>query len=288
MLTLESFAFLNCTALKNIEISFSNITLKSNCLGYTYDYTAQTYGSTGLTIRGYVGTPAHDYYLANNSVVRWVPIEEIWVRFNPSPITMKVGETVKVSLETNAPESGITLKGFDRKDIESFCTIKTDDNYIYITGKSVGSATFDGQITYKGTNYYASTTVTVTDPPSIHVSQKTVEVEVAKSVELTFTTTPEGQTVTLNTEKLTNAMALKPGPSSRNVVTVAGKTPGTSSFDLVMVVDGKTYTETITVIVKEPSVDPDACKYCGEVHGGLFGWLVQIIHNILFAIFGAK
>ena len=31
-----------------------------------------------------------------------------------------------------------------------------------------------------------------------------------------------------------------------------------------------------------------SCKYCGGEHTGLFGWLTKIIHNILFAIFGAK
>ena len=30
------------------------------------------------------------------------------------------------------------------------------------------------------------------------------------------------------------------------------------------------------------------CKWCGGQHGGVFGWLVRIIHNILAAIFGAK
>ena len=30
------------------------------------------------------------------------------------------------------------------------------------------------------------------------------------------------------------------------------------------------------------------CKWCGQNHGGAFGWLVKIIHNILAAIFGAK
>ena len=28
---------------------------------------------------------------------------------------------------------------------------------------------------------------------------------------------------------------------------------------------------------------PDACKYCGKVHGGAFGWLVKFFHNILAA-----
>ena len=40
--------------------------------------------------------------------------------------------------------------------------------------------------------------------------------------------------------------------------------------------------------IAEPERDPNACPYCGEVHGGLFGWLVRIIHNILFRIRGAK
>ncbi|MBR3554017.1 MAG: hypothetical protein IKN72_11630 [Clostridia bacterium] len=30
------------------------------------------------------------------------------------------------------------------------------------------------------------------------------------------------------------------------------------------------------------------CKWCGQNHGGAFGWLVKIIHNFLAAIFGAK
>ena len=33
-----------------------------------------------------------------------------------------------------------------------------------------------------------------------------------------------------------------------------------------------------------PQKDPNACKYCGEVHKGPFGWLIKIIHSIL-AIF---
>ena len=40
--------------------------------------------------------------------------------------------------------------------------------------------------------------------------------------------------------------------------------------------------------IAEPERDPNACPYCGEVHGGLFGWLIRIIHNILFRIRGAK
>ncbi|MBQ5969445.1 MAG: amidase domain-containing protein [Clostridia bacterium] len=31
-----------------------------------------------------------------------------------------------------------------------------------------------------------------------------------------------------------------------------------------------------------------SCKWCGQNHGGAFGWLIRIIHNILAAIFGAK
>ena len=30
------------------------------------------------------------------------------------------------------------------------------------------------------------------------------------------------------------------------------------------------------------------CPYCGQTHAGAFGWLVQIFHRILFALFGAK
>ncbi|MBQ7597606.1 MAG: InlB B-repeat-containing protein [Clostridia bacterium] len=38
----------------------------------------------------------------------------------------------------------------------------------------------------------------------------------------------------------------------------------------------------------QPAAINNACKWCGEVHNGLFGWLVKLIHNILFSIFGAK
>ena len=34
--------------------------------------------------------------------------------------------------------------------------------------------------------------------------------------------------------------------------------------------------------------DPNACAYCGEVHSGLFGWLVGLIHSLLFRLFGSK
>ena len=32
-------------------------------------------------------------------------------------------------------------------------------------------------------------------------------------------------------------------------------------------------------------VDPNACPYCGETHGGAFGWLVAFIHKILYRLF---
>ena len=35
---------------------------------------------------------------------------------------------------------------------------------------------------------------------------------------------------------------------------------------------------------EEMMVGPDHCKYCGKIHGGLFGWLVKFFHSIL-AIF---
>ena len=35
-------------------------------------------------------------------------------------------------------------------------------------------------------------------------------------------------------------------------------------------------------------VDPNACPYCGQTHGGLFGWLVSLIHTLLFRLFGKK
>ena len=31
-----------------------------------------------------------------------------------------------------------------------------------------------------------------------------------------------------------------------------------------------------------------ACKWCGKDHGGAFGWLVKLFHNLFAAIFGAK
>ncbi len=34
----------------------------------------------------------------------------------------------------------------------------------------------------------------------------------------------------------------------------------------------------------DPQPNPNACKYCGRVHTGLFGWLISFFHNIL-AIF---
>lgn len=37
-----------------------------------------------------------------------------------------------------------------------------------------------------------------------------------------------------------------------------------------------------------PSEQSGGCPWCGGTHEGMFGWLVQIIHNILAAIFGAK
>ena len=44
---------------------------------------------------------------------------------------------------------------------------------------------------------------------------------------------------------------------------------------------GKVLTNTDTVVVT-------GCKYCGKVHTGIFAWLIQFIHNILFRIAGPK
>ena len=33
-----------------------------------------------------------------------------------------------------------------------------------------------------------------------------------------------------------------------------------------------------------PQPNPNACKYCGKVHTGPFGWLIKFFHSIL-AIF---
>ena len=61
---------------------------------------------------------------------------------------------------------------------------------------------------------------------------------------------------------------------------------------------GDTYTEPIPATGEHEDVDNDGycdaceemmtggqhCKYCGKIHGGLFGWLVKFFHSI-FAIF---
>ena len=31
-----------------------------------------------------------------------------------------------------------------------------------------------------------------------------------------------------------------------------------------------------------------SCKWCGKDHGGAFGWLVKLFHNLFAAVFGAK
>ena len=38
----------------------------------------------------------------------------------------------------------------------------------------------------------------------------------------------------------------------------------------------------------QPQQSGGGCKWCGQTHGGAFGWLTRIIHNILAAIFGAR
>ena len=37
----------------------------------------------------------------------------------------------------------------------------------------------------------------------------------------------------------------------------------------------------------EPQKYYNDCKYCGEVHGGAFGWLIKFFHSIL-ALFGLR
>ena len=37
----------------------------------------------------------------------------------------------------------------------------------------------------------------------------------------------------------------------------------------------------------EPQKYYNDCKYCGEVYGGAFGWLIKFFHSIL-ALFGAR
>ena len=36
----------------------------------------------------------------------------------------------------------------------------------------------------------------------------------------------------------------------------------------------------------DSSSSSGACRYCGETHSGPFGWLIQLIHNILAAFKG--
>ena len=38
------------------------------------------------------------------------------------------------------------------------------------------------------------------------------------------------------------------------------------------------------VTLSNPQPNPNACKYCGQVHTGPFGWLIKFFHSIL-AIF---
>ena len=70
-LTVGSFAFLNCPSLKTMEIASSNITILTKAFGYNYDETTKVYSASGLTIRGYVNSPAYSYYQANSDFVSW-------------------------------------------------------------------------------------------------------------------------------------------------------------------------------------------------------------------------
>ena len=95
-LNLASFAFLNCPSLKTIEISSSNIEIEGKALGYTYDYDKEIYGSTGLTIRGFTGSPAYAYYQMNSDNVKWAPLNRtllsITVKQKPAKMTYQPGE----------------------------------------------------------------------------------------------------------------------------------------------------------------------------------------------------
>ncbi len=43
------------------------------------------------------------------------------------------------------------------------------------------------------------------------------------------------------------------------------------------------------LVRSEPQPQPSGgCKWCGQNHGGAFGWLVRIFHNLFAAIFGAR
>ena len=245
-LTIGSFAFLNCPSLKLMELPYSNLTIDGAALGYSYDYETGTYGSTGLTICGYTETPAYEYYQANSGVVNWKPLNEkillyIILATKPNKIVYNTGDALDTS-------------GMNVRALYSDGSVATITDWICSPTilTTAGTQTIIVSYTENGHTKDTSFTVTVKGPdtPSINASQSTVNVKVSESATITFATIPEGQEVTLDTENLTNALALKSGSSSNNEVTISGKAPGTSTFDLVMMVGGVKYTKRITVIVE--------------------------------------
>lgn len=72
--SIGNFAFLNCPQLKEITMISPNVSIGTRAFGYAYDYTAEKYSVTNLTIRGYSETPAHAYYLENDPYVKWYEI----------------------------------------------------------------------------------------------------------------------------------------------------------------------------------------------------------------------
>ena len=75
---------------------------------------------------------------------------------------------------------------------------------------------------------------------------------------------------------------------TKGTLTVMSKTSSEGLKTTFTIENAPTDNPTTPTEPSKPTVNPNACKYCGKEHTGLFGWLVKLFHNILFSIFGAK
>lgn len=182
-----------------------------------------------------------------------VTVKRVSIRMIPTSLTMQVEEEYYLAVET--VPSGQAVKWSS----SSPSVVKMDRSKI--TALAEGSATMTVSMTFKGKEYSASCSVTV-KAPTIDITNCPSSMYVGDSGQLSASTS-NGKTVSWSS-------------SDDRVVTVSGgkvqaQGQGTATVTASMVCGGKTYSDSRTVTVEEPSISLSQSSMELEVGGS--SWL---------------
>ena len=255
-----------------------------------HDIGAHTLGEKETTICGYPGSTAEAYAskYERTFIALGTPVEE--------PITeidMNTGITVTYGSDTYTGE--ITLS-----------VIKAENSGNYLVKSYEKTSAWDITTLVNGVETQPIEPVTVSIPVPAGYNENTLAVYHVNNEDVTEKVEPitvkDGKVSFAATSFSIYIVVDESSEVKPHTYTAAVTTDPTCSTDgettYTCTICGDTYTEPIPATGEHADADNDGycdtceemmqggdhCKFCGKIHGGLFGWLVKIFHSI-FAIF---